>query len=57
MPKKKPGMTPEAQSQSFNDTVKRMIDGGELNPIDADTALDKLVTKAKASKGAQPSND
>ena len=47
MPKKKAGMTPEEQSQRFKADAQRLIDAGELNPTDADAALDKLVRKAK----------
>ena len=43
MPKKQPGMTPEEQSQSFRDTVQRMIDAGELNPTEADKAFERLA--------------
>ena len=53
MPKKKAGMTAEEQSRSFNDAVRRMIDAGELNPTDADAALDKLVAKARPTKAAK----
>jgi len=45
MPKKMPGMTPEEQSQKFRDTVRELTDAGELNPTEADEALDKLVRK------------
>lgn len=48
MPKKKPGMTPEEQSQKFRDAVQRMTDAGELSPIEADAALSKLVEKASS---------
>jgi polyhydroxyalkanoate synthesis regulator phasin len=52
MPKKKPGMTPEEQSEAFKAKVREMVDAGELNPIDADKALDKLVraTMEKSQK-------
>jgi hypothetical protein len=32
MPKKKPGMSPEEQSESFRAKVRELIDAGELNP-------------------------
>jgi hypothetical protein len=45
MPKKKPGMTPEEQSERFKADAQRLIDAGELNPIDADKALEGLVRR------------
>lgn len=51
MPKKNPGMTPEEQSQSFRDVVRRMTDAGELNPTDADTAMERVMAKVKTKKG------
>jgi hypothetical protein len=51
MPKKKPGMTPEQQSESFKAKARELIDAGELNPTDADRAMDRLVrTAAKLRK-------
>jgi hypothetical protein len=51
MPKKKPGMTPEEQSERFKADAQRLIDAGELSPTDADAALDALVRKAAAKGG------
>ena len=49
MPKKKPGMTPEEQSERFRREAERLIAAGELNPTEAEPAVDRLVrTKAKA---------
>jgi hypothetical protein len=45
MPKKKPGMTPEEQSEAFKREAQRLIDAGELSPTAADRALDALVRK------------
>ena len=45
MPKKKPGMTPEEQSERFKKEVQRLVDAGELNRIEAEAKLDALVTK------------
>jgi hypothetical protein len=53
MPKKKPGMTPEQQSESFRAKVQELIDAGELSPTDAEAALDGLVRRA-AGGGATP---
>ncbi len=49
MPKKKPGMTPEEQSQRFRDDAQRMIDAGELNPTEADAAFDKMMDRMKTA--------
>lgn len=43
MPKKKHNETPEEQSARFRAEVERMIAAGELNPTDADRALDRLI--------------
>jgi hypothetical protein len=51
MPKKKPGMTPEEQSEAFKREAQRLIDAGELSPTAADAALDSLVRKAAANGG------
>lgn len=53
MPKKKPGgMTPEQQSEKFRETVRELIDAGELNPTEADKAIDALLRR-----GAQTEKD
>ena len=46
MPKKKPGLTPEEQKRKFIDEAERLIAAGELNPTEADAALDGLVRKS-----------
>ena len=51
MPKKKPGMSPEEQSQAFRDAVKRMIDAGELSPTEAEAAMEKAMRGVKVAKG------
>ena len=52
MPKKKPGMTPEEQSESFRAKVREMIAAGELDPTEADAAVERVVrrTGAKSQK-------
>lgn len=50
MPKKKPGMTPEEQSEAFKREAERLINAGELNPTEADQVLDALVRKATQKK-------
>jgi hypothetical protein len=47
MPKKKPGMTPEEQSEAFKREAQRLIDAGELNPIEADRLLEKAVDNSR----------
>jgi hypothetical protein len=48
MPTKKPGMTPEEQRRKFIEEVEKLIEVGELEPADADEALDDLVRWAAA---------
>lgn len=47
MPKKKPGMTPEEQSESFRAKVRELIDAGDLNPTEADAAFERVVSATK----------
>lgn len=49
MPKKKPGMTPEEQSERFKADAQKLIDDGELSPTEASAALERLVDKLKQS--------
>ena len=49
MPKKKKQETQEEQSERFRAAVRQMIADGELNPTEADDALDKLVQKASTT--------
>lgn len=48
MPKKKPGMTPEEQSQKFKEAAQKLIDAGELNPIEADERMARALKKKRA---------
>jgi len=50
MPKKKREETQEEQSARFKRDAQKLIDAGELNPTEADAAVDRLVRKA-ASNG------
>jgi hypothetical protein len=43
MPKKKPGMTPEEQSEAFREKVRDMIAAGDLNPTEADERFESLM--------------
>lgn len=46
MPKKKRQETQAEQSKRFLSEVERMIAAGELNPTEAEEALDKLVRRS-----------
>ena len=48
MPKKKSKETSEEQAARFREEVKRLVAAGELNPTEADAALDHLVRKSKS---------
>ena len=50
MPKKKPGMTPEEQSQKFKDAAQSMIDAGELNPTEAERTVEELLRASAKQK-------
>ena len=43
MPQKKPGMTPDEQSERFKADAQKLIDAGELNPPVADDAIDAMI--------------
>jgi hypothetical protein len=43
VPKKKPTEPPDAQSKRFVADAQRMIDAGELNPIEADKMIGQLI--------------
>jgi hypothetical protein len=48
MPKKKPGMTPEEQSEKFKALARELEAAGELNPTDAERRMDAaLKSRAK----------
>lgn len=49
MPKKQNKETPEEQSARFRAEVERLIAAGELNPTEADRALDGMVKKSTAA--------
>lgn len=46
MPKKKRKETPEEQAARFQKEVERLVAAGELNPTEADAALEALVRKS-----------
>jgi hypothetical protein len=43
VPKKKQIEPPDEQSKRFVEEAQRMIDAGELNPIEADKAFERLT--------------
>jgi polyhydroxyalkanoate synthesis regulator phasin len=43
MPKKQQKETAEEQAARFQEEVQKLVDAGELNPTEADAALDALV--------------
>lgn len=49
MPKKLKPESQAEQSKRFKREVERLIEAGELNPTDADAALDRLVRRSKAN--------
>lgn len=53
MPKKQPKDTPEEQSERFRKEAQKLIDDGELNPIEAEAVLNRMFKSLK-EKGDQP---
>jgi len=49
MPKKQRKETQAEQSARFKKEVERLIEAGELNPTEAEEALDKMVRSASPS--------
>jgi polyhydroxyalkanoate synthesis regulator phasin len=47
VPKKKNQETQAEQSERFKQTVRDLVDAGELNPTEADKAFDKLMGQVK----------
>lgn len=52
MPKKKPGMTKEQQSELFRKVVRELEAAGELNPTEAEAAFEALTARSLRSKPA-----
>ena len=59
MPRKKQTEPPEAQSKRFREAVRALEAAGELNPIEADEALDSVVRRSSSGesgkRAAEPS--
>ena len=47
MPDKKRPMTAKEQSERFKADAQRLIDAGELNPTEADEAMERALRKLK----------
>lgn len=45
MPKKKQTEPPEVQSERFKREAQKLIDAGELNPIEADEVIERVLRK------------
>ena len=52
MPKKLNPETPQEQSARFIRVARKLVDAGELDPIEADAAMDALVRKSIKEQGA-----
>jgi hypothetical protein len=51
MPKRKePPPTPEDQVSNFEAEVRRLIDAGELSPIEADAAMERAMGGVRTPK-------
>ena len=51
MPKKKePPETPEDQGERFRSEVERLINAGELNPTEADAAMERAMGGVRPEK-------
>jgi len=50
VPKKKNQETQAEQSERFKKAVRDLIDAGELNPTEADEALDRITRLSSAKK-------
>lgn len=51
MPKAKKKDSPKDQKERFEKAVQELVDAGELNPIEADNELERLVRVFKGDKG------
>lgn len=47
MPKKKRQETQAEQSKRFREHAQKLIEAGELNPIEAEAAVDRLVRRSR----------
>lgn len=54
MPRKQNELTPEEQSERFREAVREMIARGDLDPAEADRALDAMVKRAASATSPPP---
>lgn len=54
MPKKKNQETQAEQSARFRKAVRDLVDAGELNPIEADEAFERLISRENLRERRQP---
>ena len=54
MPKKVQSETQAEQSARFREEAEKLIEAGELNPTEADDALDRLTKRSKRPPRPQP---
>jgi hypothetical protein len=52
MPKKKQEANPEDQAKRFEAEVQRLIDAGELNPIEADERFERTLEQIARKRSA-----
>ena len=50
MPKKRSPEKPEEQSKRFKHEAEKLIDAGELDPIDAERRLDRLFALPEVAR-------
>ena len=57
MPKKKHKESASEQAERFRKAVEEMVAAGELNPTEAEMALDELVRGSGQSETTTPPNE
>lgn len=57
MAKKKSPESPEDQVKRFEAEVQRLIDAGELNPIETETKIDNLIRKLEINQNKNDQNN
>jgi hypothetical protein len=55
MPKRKAQLSQAEQSERFSREVQRLIDAGELDPVEADRAFEGALEKAAPPRRSEPS--
>jgi hypothetical protein len=57
MPKKKEEISPEDQSRRFLDAAQKLVDAGELDPAEAEKALDRIVRSSRSLRQLRSSDE